>query len=39
VTKDTPVNLGGWKMDMNQALAHSNNQYFEALGVVSDSRR
>ena len=24
VTKDTPVNLGGWKMDMNQALAHSN---------------
>jgi cell division protein FtsI/penicillin-binding protein 2 len=32
VTKDTPVNLGGWKMDMNQALAHSNNQYFEALG-------
>jgi len=32
VTKDTPVNLGGWHMDMNQALAHSNNQYFEALG-------
>jgi len=32
VTKDTPVDLGGWKMDMNQALAHSNNQYFEALG-------
>ncbi|HVJ05200.1 MAG TPA: penicillin-binding transpeptidase domain-containing protein [Candidatus Saccharimonadales bacterium] len=32
VTKDTPVNLGGWKMNMNQALAHSNNQYFEALG-------
>ena len=32
VTKDTPVNLGGWKIDMNQALAHSNNQYFEALG-------
>jgi beta-lactamase class D len=32
VTKDTPVNLGGWKVDMNQALAHSNNQYFEALG-------
>jgi penicillin-binding protein 2 len=32
VTKDTPVDLGGWKVDMNQALAHSNNQYFEALG-------
>ena len=32
VTKDTRVNLGGWHMDMNQALAHSNNQYFEALG-------
>lgn len=32
VTKDTPVNLGGFHMDMNQALAHSNNQYFEALG-------
>jgi cell division protein FtsI/penicillin-binding protein 2 len=32
VTKDTPVDLGGWKLDMNQALAHSNNQYFEALG-------
>jgi len=32
VTKDTPVDLGGWKIDMNQALAHSNNQYFEALG-------
>jgi cell division protein FtsI/penicillin-binding protein 2 len=32
VTKDTPVDLGGWKVDMNEALAHSNNQYFEALG-------
>ena len=32
VTKTTPVNLGGWNVDMNQALAHSNNQYFEALG-------
>ncbi len=32
VTKDTPVDLGGWKVNMNQALAHSNNQYFEALG-------
>lgn len=32
VTKETKVNLGGWRMDMNQALAHSNNQYFEVLG-------
>ncbi|HUO61108.1 MAG TPA: penicillin-binding transpeptidase domain-containing protein [Candidatus Acidoferrales bacterium] len=33
VTKDTPVNLGGhWSMNMTQALAHSNNAYFEALG-------
>jgi cell division protein FtsI/penicillin-binding protein 2 len=32
VTKDTQVDLGGWKLDMNHALAHSNNQYFEALG-------
>ena len=32
VTKDTPVDIGGWKVNMNQALAHSNNQYFEALG-------
>jgi cell division protein FtsI/penicillin-binding protein 2 len=32
VTKDTPVDLGGWSVDMNEALAHSNNQYFEALG-------
>ncbi len=32
VTKDTKVNVGGWRVDMNQALAHSNNQYFEALG-------
>jgi penicillin-binding protein 2 len=32
VTKDTPVNLGGWKVNMNHALAYSNNQYFEALG-------
>lgn len=32
VTRDTKINLGGWRMDMNQALAHSNNQYFEALG-------
>ena len=32
VTRDTPVNLGGWEMTLSQALAHSNNQYFEALG-------
>jgi cell division protein FtsI/penicillin-binding protein 2 len=33
VTKDTPVNLGGrWNMNMTQALAHSNNAYFEELG-------
>ena len=33
VKKDTMVDLGGgWEIDMNRALAHSNNQYFEALG-------
>lgn len=32
VTKDTQVNLGGWRMDMTQALTISNNTYFEALG-------
>ena len=32
VTKDTPVKLGNWQLDMNHALAHSNNQYFETLG-------
>jgi len=32
VTKETKVNLGGWKMDMNQAMAVSNNRYFEVLG-------
>ena len=33
VTKDTKVALGSrWSMDMTQALAHSNNAYFEALG-------
>ena len=33
VTRDTKVSLGKtWKMDMTQALAHSNNAYFEALG-------
>jgi len=33
VSKDTPVSLGGrWRMNMTEALAHSNNAYFEALG-------
>ena len=33
VKKDTKVDLGGgWEIDMNRALAHSNNQYFEVLG-------
>jgi cell division protein FtsI/penicillin-binding protein 2 len=33
VSKDTRVPLGKrWSMDMTQALAHSNNAYFEALG-------
>ena len=32
VTRDTPVRLGGFRMNMTQALAHSNNLYFEELG-------
>ncbi len=33
VTKDTPVNLGGhYRMNLTNALAHSNNAYFETLG-------
>ena len=33
VTKDTPVNLGGhYHLDLTEALAHSNNAYFETLG-------
>jgi cell division protein FtsI/penicillin-binding protein 2 len=32
VTRDTMVPLGGFRMNMTQALAHSNNLYFEALG-------
>lgn len=33
VTKDTEVRLGGrYRMNLTQALAHSNNAYFEALG-------
>jgi len=33
VTKETEVRLGGqYRMNLTNALAHSNNQYFEALG-------
>jgi membrane peptidoglycan carboxypeptidase len=33
VTKDTPVNLGGsYHLNLTEALAHSNNLYFETLG-------
>lgn len=32
VNKDTMVRLAGFKMNMTQALAHSNNLYFEELG-------
>ncbi len=32
VTRDTPVQLPGFRMNMTEALAHSNNQYFEELG-------
>jgi len=32
VTRDTEVDLGGWRMNMTDALAHSNNVYFEHLG-------
>jgi cell division protein FtsI/penicillin-binding protein 2 len=32
VTRDTPVRLPGYRMNMTQALAKSNNQYFEELG-------
>jgi cell division protein FtsI/penicillin-binding protein 2 len=32
VTRDTPVKLAGFRMNMTQALAKSNNLYFEALG-------
>jgi penicillin-binding protein 2 len=33
VQKDTPVNLGGrYHMNLTEALAHSNNLYFETLG-------
>lgn len=32
VTRDTMVKLSGFRMNMTQALAHSNNLYFEELG-------
>ncbi|MEO8724702.1 MAG: penicillin-binding transpeptidase domain-containing protein [Acidobacteriaceae bacterium] len=32
ITKDTMVNLGGWRMNLTQAIAKSNNVYFEVLG-------
>jgi cell division protein FtsI/penicillin-binding protein 2 len=32
VTRDTPVQLAGFRMNMTDALAHSNNLYFEELG-------
>jgi membrane carboxypeptidase/penicillin-binding protein len=32
VTRETPVKLSGFKMNMTQALAKSNNLYFEELG-------
>jgi penicillin-binding protein 2 len=33
ITKDTEIRLGSrWRMNLTQALAHSNNAYFEAVG-------
>jgi cell division protein FtsI/penicillin-binding protein 2 len=32
VRRDTPVQLAGFRMNMTEALAHSNNLYFEELG-------
>ena len=32
VTRDTPVDLGGFRMTLTDALAHSNNLYFEEMG-------
>jgi len=32
VTRDTPVDLGGFRMTLTEALAHSNNLYFEEMG-------
>ncbi len=33
IKKETPVRLGGgWQVNLTEALAHSNNAYFEAMG-------
>ena len=32
ITRDTMVNLGGFRMNLTEALAHSNNLYFEEVG-------
>ena len=33
ITKDTKINLGGgYRLNLTEALAHSNNAYFEAVG-------
>lgn len=32
ITRDTEVNLGGFRMNLTEALAHSNNLYFEEVG-------
>ncbi len=32
ITRDTMVNLGGFRMNLTEALAHSNNLYFEEMG-------
>ncbi len=32
ITRDTQVNLGGFRMNLTEALAHSNNLYFEEVG-------
>lgn len=33
ITKDSPVNLGGgYRLNLTEALAHSNNLYFETIG-------
>ena len=32
ITRDTPVDLGGFRMTLTDAIAHSNNLYFEEMG-------
>ncbi len=32
ITRDTPVDLGGFRMNLTEALAHSNNLFFEEMG-------